>query len=252
MLNPDQNDQENSAQKIMHMNKTVTQAGTSFKKITTFLLLAAFSLSVLGGCKSMNKTTKGAVIGGAGGAVVGGVIGRAAGNTAMGAIIGATVGGVAGAVIGRKMDKQAEEMEREMKNAEIKRVEEGIVVNFKDKVLFGYDQSDLSTTAISNLNTLKDILVKYPETNITVIGHTDSKGSDSYNQSLSERRSNAVTNFLRQNGIAAARLTAIGKGETDPIASNDTEETSALNRRVEFVITANEKMKEDAKKEAGQ
>ena len=233
-------------------NTTGIKSGLSLKSIFPFLMVLALTATTVTGCKSMNKTTKGAVIGGAGGAVIGGVIGKVTGNTAMGAIIGATVGGVAGAVIGRKMDKQAEEMEREMKDAEIKRVEEGIVVNFKDKVLFGYNQSDLSTTAITNLNTLKNILIKYPETNITVIGHTDSKGSDEYNQSLSERRSNAVTNYLRQNGIPGSRLTAIGKGELDPIATNETEEGSSLNRRVEFVITANDKMKEDAKKEAGQ
>jgi outer membrane protein OmpA-like peptidoglycan-associated protein len=234
------------------MNNKASTKMISLRHIISFLLILSLSATLVTGCKSMNKTTKGAVIGGAGGAVIGGVIGRAAGNTAMGAIIGATVGGVAGAVIGRKMDKQAEEMEREMKNAEIRRVEEGIVVNFKDKVLFGYDQSTLGSTALSNLNTLKDILVKYPETNITVIGHTDSKGSDDYNQSLSERRASAVTNYLSTNGIANSRLTAIGKGELDPIASNDTEDSSSLNRRVEFVITANEKMKADAKKEAGQ
>jgi outer membrane protein OmpA-like peptidoglycan-associated protein len=233
------------------MNNKVSRTGISLKHMISFLLVLSLSATVITGCKSMNKTQKGAVIGGAGGAVVGGVIGKIAGNTAMGAIIGAAVGGVTGAIIGRKMDKQAEEMEREMKNAEIRRVEEGIVVNFKDKVLFGYDQSNLGSTALSNLQTLKDILIKYPETNITVIGHTDSKGSDEYNQSLSERRATSVTAYLSQNGIANARLTAIGKGELDPIASNDTDDGSSLNRRVEFVITANEKMKEEAKKEAG-
>ena len=100
---------------------------------------------------------------------------------------------------------------------------------------------------ITNLDKLKAVLVKYPETNITVIGHTDSKGSESYNQTLSESRSNSVVNYMSQNGINSARSTAIGKGETDPIATNDTEEGSALNRRVEFVITANEKMKAEAK-----
>jgi outer membrane protein OmpA-like peptidoglycan-associated protein len=168
----------------------------------------------------------------------------------MGAIVGAAVGGVTGAVIGRKMDKQAEELAK-MKDAEVRREGEGIVVNFKEKVLFAYDRSDLNATAIANLANFKDILIKYPETNITVIGHTDSKGSDTYNQSLSERRSQAVTNYLTGNSVSATRLTAIGKGETDPIATNDTEEGSGLNRRVEFVITANAKMKADAEKETG-
>jgi outer membrane protein OmpA-like peptidoglycan-associated protein len=220
------------------------------KQIINLLLIVSLSSLIFAGCKTMNKSQKGAVIGGAGGAVAGAVIGKAMGNTAMGAIIGATVGGVTGAVIGRKMDKQAEELAK-IKDAEVRREGEGIVVNFKEKVLFGYDRSDLTPTAIANLASFKDILVKYPETNITVIGHTDSKGSDSYNQSLSERRATAVTSYLTGNSIQSARLTALGKGETDPIATNDTNEGKSLNRRVEFVITANESMKAEAVKEAG-
>jgi outer membrane protein OmpA-like peptidoglycan-associated protein len=214
-------------------------------------LLVTILAILLSGCKSMTKSQKGAVIGGTSGAVIGGVVGHSMGNTAMGAIIGAAAGGVAGGVIGRKMDKQAEEIAKEMGDAEVIREGEGIVIKFKEKVLFGYDRSDLNATAKTNLDKLKNILVKYPETNITVIGHTDSKGSDSYNQTLSESRATAVTNYASQNGIDKARLTAIGKGESDPIATNDTEEGSASNRRVEFVITANDKMKADAKTEAG-
>jgi outer membrane protein OmpA-like peptidoglycan-associated protein len=214
-------------------------------------LLVTILAILLSGCKTMTKSQKGAVIGGTSGAVIGGVVGHSMGNTAMGAIIGAAAGGVAGGVIGRKMDKQAEEIAKEMGDAEVIREGEGIVIKFKEKVLFGYDRSDLNATAKTNLDKLKNILVKYPETNITVIGHTDSKGSDSYNQTLSESRATAVTNYASQNGIDKARLTAIGKGESDPIATNDTEEGSASNRRVEFVITANDKMKADAKTEAG-
>jgi outer membrane protein OmpA-like peptidoglycan-associated protein len=214
-------------------------------------LLVTILAILLSGCKSMTKSQKGAVIGGTSGAVIGGVVGHSMGNTAMGAIIGAAAGGVAGGVIGRKMDKQAEEIAKEMRDAEVIREGEGIVIKFKEKVLFGYDRSDLNATAKTNLDKLKNILVKYPETNITVIGHTDSKGSDSYNQTLSESRATAVTNYASQNGIDKARLTAIGKGESDPIATNDTEEGTASNRRVEFVITANDKMKADAKTEAG-
>jgi outer membrane protein OmpA-like peptidoglycan-associated protein len=109
----------------------------------------------------------------------------------------------------------------------------------------------LNATAKLNLDKLKATLLKYPETNITVIGHTDSKGSDSYNQTLSVSRAEAVTSFISMNGISSSRLTAIGKGELDPIATNETTEGSASNRRVEFVITANEKMKAAAKVEAG-
>jgi outer membrane protein OmpA-like peptidoglycan-associated protein len=149
------------------------------------------------------------------------------------------------------MDKQAEEMKKVMGDAEVKRVGEGIVVEFKDKVLFGYDQSDLSATAQGSLNKLANVLQKYPDTNIEILGHTDDKGSDSYNQGLSERRANAAAAYLRANGIASSRITTKGLGESDPKGTNETDEGRAENRRVEFVITANQKMIDEAKKEAG-
>lgn len=203
------------------------------------------------GCSSMNRSQKGAVIGAAGGGAIGGVIGRSMGNTAMGAIIGAAVGGTAGAVIGKKMDKQAEEMKKVLGDAEVKRVGEGIVIEFKDKVLFGFDRSDLSSQAQANLDKLGNVLQKYPDTNIEILGHTDSRGTDEYNQGLSQRRATAVDAYLRSKGISGSRITTKGMGEADPKATNDTEAGQAENRRVEFVITANQKMVNDAKKEAG-
>ena len=228
-------------------NKRLVLAGG----IRNFMLVMTLFALVAAGCKSMNKSQKGAVIGGSGGAVVGGVVGRAMGNTAMGAIVGATVGGVAGAVIGRQMDKQAEELAKDIKDAEVIREGEAIVIRFKETVLFAYDRSDLNENARVNLDKLKATLLKYPETNITVIGHTDSKGTNMYNQTLSESRANSVIAYTTQNGVNNSRMTAIGKGETDPIATNNTTEGRALNRRVEFVITANDKMQADAKKETG-
>ncbi len=217
-------------------------------KFAWMLVLGGFLTT---GCKSLNKTQKGAGIGAAGGAVVGGVIGRAAGNTAMGAIIGAAVGGTAGAVIGRRMDKQAEEMRRVMGDAEVRREGEGIVINFKERVLFGFNQADLGTSAKTNLNKLVNVLNKYPDTNIQVIGHTDDKGTDNYNQQLSERRAQATIAYLRAQGISSNRLLAKGMGESDPVASNATEEGQSQNRRVEFVITANQQMVNEAQREAG-
>lgn len=215
------------------------------------LLLFAFAL-LASGCKTMNRSQKGAVIGAAGGGAIGGVIGRSMGNTAMGAIIGAAVGGTAGAVIGKKMDKQAEEMKKVLGDAEVKRVGEGIVIEFKEKILFGFDRSDLSSSAQGNLDKLGNILQKYPDTNIEVLGHTDDKGTDEYNQTLSERRANSVSSYLRSKGISSARVTTKGMGESDPKVSNDSESSRAENRRVEFVITANQKMVNDAKRDAGQ
>ena len=113
------------------------------RTIKQFTLLLALVGLIATGCKSMNKTQKGAVIGAAGGAVVGGVVGKALGNTALGVIAGAAVGGTVGAVIGNKMDKQAEEMQKVLGDAEVRRVGEGIVIEFKDKVLFAFDKSEL-------------------------------------------------------------------------------------------------------------
>lgn len=212
-----------------------------------FLLLAM----LFAGCKSMNKTQKGAVIGTAGGAAAGAVIGKIAGNTALGAIIGATVGGVTGAVIGRKMDKQAEEIKNNLPAAQVIRVEEGIVVELNNKILFGFDQSNLTADARTNLDKLIVILKKYPDTNIEAQGHTDSKGSLNYNQALSERRASAVSYYISGNGVPPSRLTIVGFGETIPKYSNTSTDGQEKNRRVEFLISANNKMKADAAQEAG-
>jgi len=220
------------------------------KTIKHFLLvLAAFGI-IASGCKSMNKTQKGAAIGAGAGAAMGAIIGKAAGNTAMGAIIGATVGGVTGAVIGKKMDKQAKEIKKEVPGAKVERVGEGIVVEFASKVLFGFDKVDLTPTAENNLDDLSTILKKYPDTDIEVQGHTDNVGTDGYNQELSERRASEVSNYLKKKGITSSRVTIKGYGENAPKYTNDTDKGRTQNRRVEFLITANEKMKEDARKEA--
>ena len=205
---------------------------------------------IIAGCKSMNKTQKGAAVGTAGGAAAGAVIGRAAGNTALGAIIGAAVGGVTGAVIGRKMDKQAEEIEKNVPGAKVERVGEGIVVDFSEKILFAYDKSDLNSSAEANLDKLVQVLKEYPDTNIEVQGHTDSKGSDNYNMKLSQRRAAEVSAYLRGRGVSSERLNTKGYGESAPVADNSSDEGRSQNRRVTFLITANKKMVEDAKKEA--
>jgi len=214
------------------------------------LIIIISSILILSGCASWNKTQKGAVVGTAAGGAMGAVIGRASGNTALGAIIGAAVGGAAGAVIGNQMDKQAEEIEKTVPDAKVERVGEGIVVEFNSNVLFGFDQSNLTGDAKTNLDKLVTVLNKYPDTNIEVQGHTDSKGSKSYNQSLSERRANEVSGYLSGKSITANRLTIKGFGETAPKYENDTDAGRTQNRRVEFLITANEKMIAEAEKEA--
>ncbi len=218
------------------------------KKLIFFILGATL---LMASCKSWNRTQKGAAIGTATGAAAGAIVGKAAGNAKVGTIIGATVGGATGAVIGRKMDKQAEEIKKKVPEAKVERVEEGIVVEFNNKVLFGFDRFDLSAQATANLDKLAAILTDFPDTDIEIQGHTDNSGSDEYNQELSVKRANAVKDYLVKQDINRRRITVVGFGEQFPDYDNDSENGRSQNRRVEFVITANEKMKEEAAKEAG-
>lgn len=216
-------------------------------KIKMSFLVVLSATFIFAGCSTWNKTQKGAVIGTAAGGATGAVIGRVAGNTALGAIIGAAVGGASGAIIGRQMDKQAEEIKKTVPDAKVERVGEGIVVEFSSNVLFGFDKSNLSNDAKKSLDKLVVILDNYPDTDIEVQGHTDSKGSESYNLNLSKQRAEAVSDYLNAKGVPNRRLTIKGFGEQLPKYSNSTTDGQAENRRVEFLITANEKMKADAK-----
>jgi outer membrane protein OmpA-like peptidoglycan-associated protein len=213
-----------------------------------FFAIPVFAFLIMG-CNA-TRSQKGAVIGGAAGAVGGHIIGKAAGNKTLGTIIGAAVGGTAGAIIGRDMDKQAEQIKNDIPGAKVERVEEGIKVEFNEKILFDFSKSDLGDAAKTNLNKLVTILNNYPNTNIEIQGHTDSRGTDEYNMGLSERRADAVRDYLASQGIDPMRMTTRGFGESAPAYSNETVEGMAQNRRVEFLITANEKMKADAQKEA--
>lgn len=215
------------------------------------VLLAVAVLAGPLGCASMNKTEKGAVIGGAAGAVIGGVIGNQAGNTAVGAILGAAVGGAAGAIIGNYMDRQAEELERDMAGARIERVGEGIKITFDSGLLFDVDKSNLRPEAQTNLTKMANILNKYEDTNILIEGHTDSDGSLDYNQGLSERRAASVKAYLSAQNVSSGRMTTVGYGETQPVADNSTSSGKQANRRVEVAIMANEKLKDWAEDQAG-
>jgi outer membrane protein OmpA-like peptidoglycan-associated protein len=218
------------------------------KKMKMNLALIMSVILISAGCASWNKTQKGAVVGTAAGGGMGAVIGKASGNTALGAIIGATVGGAAGAVIGNQMDKQAEEIRNKVPDAKVERVGEGIVVEFSSNVLFGFDKSALSSDAKTSLDKLVTVLNEYKDTDIEIQGHTDSKGTLAYNQKLSEERAGVVSGYLANKGISANRMTIKGFGETVPKYDNETDTGRSENRRVEFLITANEKMKAEAKK----
>jgi outer membrane protein OmpA-like peptidoglycan-associated protein len=212
---------------------------------TGTLLLACMTVSA---CASLSKEEKGAAGGIAAGAVIGGIIGNQTGSTARGAIIGAAVGGVAGAIIGRQMDKQAAELKQEIPGATVTRVGEGIVVTFASGLLYDFDSDRVRTESASNLKNLANSLGKYPNTDLLIVGHTDATGTDSYNQGLSERRAAAAANYLRSQGVASGRLRTSGRGETEPIGSNDTEAGQQANRRVEVAIYANEEARKNAGK----
>jgi outer membrane protein OmpA-like peptidoglycan-associated protein len=190
-------------------------------------------------CASLNKKEEGAVIGAGTGAVVGGIIGHNTGSTARGAIIGAVVGGAAGAIIGHQMDQQAKELEQNIPGARVSRVGEGIAVTFDSGLLFEFDSDRITSNAAGNLRQLAMSLNKYPNTDLVIVGHTDAVGSDSYNQGLSERRARAAEAFLVTEGVARTRLSAVGRGEVEPIESNDTDSGRQMNRRVEVAIFAN-------------
>lgn len=207
------------------------------RSLASVLALAAL-VPLAAGC-AMNKAEKGATIGVVGGAAVGAVIGKATGSTVRGAIIGAAVGGIAGGLIGHEMDKQAAELAYDMPGAVVQRVGEGITVTFPDGLLFGYDSDVLTAEARDNLRRFAASLQKYPNTRTLIVGHTDSDGSAAYNMDLSDRRSYAALTFICGEGVSRARVSTAGRGESEPIATNSSDEGRRLNRRIEVAIFAN-------------
>lgn len=195
---------------------------------------------------SASRKTKGAVIGATVGGAAGAILTKK--NKAVGIILGAAIGGVAGGLIGAYMDEQAKDIADDLgDDATVTRVGEGIVVSFDSGLLFDFDSYALRSETMSNLNALAESLDEYDETEVNILGHTDSTGSKSYNQTLSENRAASVNNYLTSRGISSVRLHPMGIGETDPVADNDTDEGRQLNRRVEIVIIASDELKEDAR-----
>lgn len=227
------------------------------KKIIAMSIVFSLTLgTILTGCeaaKNTNNTQKGAAIGVATGAVIGGILGNnlgKGGNTAVGAVIGGVVGGTVGGVIGNKMDKQAREIEQALPGVEVNRVEEGIVMVLgENSVNFETSKSVLTPTAKTNLDKLVPVFQSYSDTDIVIYGYTDSTGRLEFNQKLSEDRAASVRAYLVSKGLNGTRFKTKGMGPNDPIATNETPEGRSKNRRVEFTITANEKMIQDAQKE---
>lgn len=216
---------------------------------TTRAYVALFvgGATLLTGCASMSQKQRGAVIGATAGAAVGGVIGNQTGSTARGAIIGAVVGGAAGAVIGHQMDQQAKELQQNIPGATITRVGEGIAVTFPSGILYPFNSTEILPAGKSNLQQLASSLQQYPNSDILIVGHTDSVGTDAYNLDLSQRRALAASTYLQSLGVPSTRLHTAGRGESEPIQPNDTEEGRAQNRRVEVAIYASEAYRNQVK-----
>lgn len=235
------------------------------KKYLSILLFGtAGTMIMLSSCdqtRRMSNKSKGVAIGAGAGAVIGGVIGNNVGkkNTALGVLLGAVVGGVAGGIIGSKMDRQAEKIKTEVPGAQVERVGEGIRVTFDENnpdgskagVYFATNKYDITPNAKIALDKLVKIFKEYPDTDLLIEGHTDDVGANEYNYGLSQRRAEAVVNYLRSSGgIDGKRMITKWYGEDQPIVENNSAQNRSLNRRVEFVITANEKMKQEARVEA--
>jgi outer membrane protein OmpA-like peptidoglycan-associated protein len=214
-----------------------------------YLKLISLSLVLAMGLSSCawNRAATGGVIGAGTGGLLGGIIGKQLGNTAAGAIIGAAVGGAAGAAIGHYMDKQADEMRRDLRNAKVERVGEGIKITFDSGILFAVGKSDLTSVSTTNINDLARILSKYKDTNILIEGHTDNTGTDQINNRLSEDRASSVSRQLKSDGVQGLRISTNGYGSRQPVADNSTTDGRQANRRVEVAIFANDKLKRAAK-----
>lgn len=228
------------------------------KNFKIYSLVAAFGIAaIFTGCEAVqntNNTQRGAAIGTVAGAVIGGVLGNnlgKGGNTAAGAVIGGVVGGVAGGVIGNKMDKQAQKIEEALPGADVERVGEGIqLVLGENSVNFDTNKSTLTAKAKANLDKIVPVFNEYAETDIKIFGYTDNTGKEDYNLKLSQQRAAAVKDYLVSKGLKVSRFETKGMGIADPIADNTTVEGRSKNRRVEFAITANETMIQQAEQEA--
>jgi outer membrane protein OmpA-like peptidoglycan-associated protein len=220
-------------------------------KALTLSLCAALLLS---SCGSWKNTGWGTGIGAAAGAAIGLGIGHLAGNKAVGTAIGATVGAGAGALIGRKMDKAAEAA-KQVEGAQVELVDinglPAVKVTFDSGILFDFNSSKLSADAQASLTKFSEVLKATPDADVAILGHTDNIGTEKANQSVSEKRAKAVADFLKAHGVSASQIKdVLGMNYSQPVASNDTEEGRAQNRRVEVYMYASQAMIDAANAEA--
>jgi outer membrane protein OmpA-like peptidoglycan-associated protein len=210
--------------------------------LASVLVLAAGCATNPDGTTEYKRTAIGALGGAAVGAGAGALI-AGSGHRGTGALVGGAVGAVAGGAVGNYMDRQAAEMKRQLPEAAVAREGDKLYVALSSGILFDVDKSDVRPTAKDSVARAAEVLVKYPDTYVTVEGHTDSTGKPDYNQRLSERRADAVRDLLVQYGVPASRLSIKGYGESNPVADNSTPEGRQSNRRVQLEIRPNEKLK---------
>lgn len=210
-------------------------------------------VATLAGCaqwQQSSRTTKGAVTGAAVGAATGILLKQNdPSRRAKAALIGAAVGATAGGLIGNYMDKQARELQS-IRDAQVRMEQDKVFLTFGSGILFDVDSSTLKPGAVSNLRQVADVMNRYPQTNITVSGHTDSTGSAQHNQQLSEARARSVANFLQSSGVSPYRVATMGYGASMPVTGNDTPSGRQANRRVEIEIKANQALYEQQQQQA--
>jgi len=210
--------------------------------LAVVLVLTAGCATNPDGTTEYKRTAIGALAGGAVGAGTGMLIaGR--GHRGTGALIGGVAGAAVGGGVGNYMDRQAAEMKRKLPDAAIARQGDKLYVALPSGILFDVNKDEVKPSARDQVGQAAEVLVKYPDTYITVEGHTDSTGGTEYNQKLSERRAVRVRDLLASRGVAASRLSVHGYGESDPIADNGTAEGRQANRRVQLEIRPSEKLK---------
>lgn len=205
--------------------------------LTSTLLLGCVTNPDTGEQEVSNKG-KGAAIGAAVGALLGVATGDDGKERRKRALIGAGIGALAGTAVGHYMDEQEEKLREELAGSgvEVERDGDQINLNMPGNITFATNSSDIRSDFFDTLNRVASVMKEYDRTTIDVVGHTDSQGTDTYNQQLSERRAQSVSRYLASNGVQNARIVAIGRGETQPVSTNDTDEGRQENRRVELKL----------------
>ena len=217
------------------------------QRMTNMILVATTAMVFITGCETLDpytreektsQATKGALIGAGIGAVVGLISGDDAVERRQRALIGAGVGALAGGAVGAYQDRQEAALRAELEGTgvSVTRIGDNITLNMPGNITFATDSSDLSPAFFDVLNSVGKVLDEFDQTVVEVAGHTDSTGSDAYNQGLSERRAMSVANYLKGQGVMSERLITLGMGESRPIADNGTAEGRQANRRVEITM----------------